>query len=157
MAAILAVCAPLAFAHGNNYGNQGPSGGVIAGGAAGFGGSASGSAASNSTGSVAAGTEVVGSGYSLQAAGAISGGSATIGGQVAPSGATVNTGTTQYAVSGGFGATDQVGMQGNSILNGNSAFSSSDNTASGTANFATGAIGGIAGFQSIGDFSHNNW
>jgi hypothetical protein len=149
LAAALAVSAPLAFAHGGNYGNQG---GAIGGGAAAFGGAAYGSASSSSTGNAAAGSEVIGSGYSIQAAGAISGGSASIGGSVNYQGAQVQTSTTQYAVTGGFGATDQAGMSGNVIENGNSAFSSSNNSATGNAVFGVGEIAGIAGFGSIGNW-----
>jgi len=161
LAAALAASAPLAFAHGGNYGNQGgpsSSSTIVAGGAAGFGGAAYGSANSVSQGNAAAGTEVVGNGYSIQAAGAISGGSATIGGQVTPSGATVNTSTTQYAVTGGYGSTDQVGLQNGVILNGNSAFASSTNNASGNAVFGVGAIGVIADITQISNINpNNNW
>lgn len=162
--ALLAASCGLAFAHGgsngnNGYGNQGPTtnAGVVIVGGQGFAGDVVGSASSVTQGSAVAGSQVEGNGYSFQAAGAISGGSAQIGGQVGPSGATVTTSTTNYAVTGGFGATNQPATNGDGLItNGNDAFGSSVNNASGSANFQTGAFGGIAGFASIENISSPN-
>lgn len=144
LAVALAASAPLAMAHGVGGGV------VIGGGAAGFIGSASGGASSVSGGSATAGSQVLGNGYSIQGAGAISGGSASIGGTVTPSGAVVNTSTTNYALSGNFGATNQQVMSGSTIVNGSQAFGTTKNDAWGSAQFATGGFGFIAGIGGIG-------
>jgi len=146
IAAALAAAAPLVFAHG------GQDGGAVFGGAAGFYAGAQGTAASSSQGSATSGSQVTGNGYSFQAAGALSGGSATIGGDIGVDHATVVTNTTNYAVTGGFGATNQPGMSsdGTSILNGNQAFATTTNAAQGQAVFGVGAIGGVVAIGSIG-------
>lgn len=141
----------MAFAHGGGS-PSGPQGGVIGGIGAGFYSGASGSAKSASQGSATAGSMVQGSGYSFQAAGAVSGGSATIGGNIGIDHATVSTSTTNYAVTGGFGATNQAvhDADGN-ILNGNQAFANTTNSAKGKAQWGAGAIGGVIAIGSLGD------
>lgn len=149
-ALMLAFAFPV-WAHGGD-------GGTVYGGAAGFYSGAQGTVSSNSQGSATAGSQITGSGYSFQAAGALSGGSATVGGDIGVDHATINTQTTNYAVTGGFGATNQPAMSadGSSILNGNQAFGTTSNVADGQGAWGVGAIGVIASIGSIGNIDGGN-
>lgn len=149
-ALMLAFAFPV-WAHGGDSGTS-------YGGAAGFYSGAQGTISSNSQGSATAGSQITGSGYSFQAAGALSGGQATVGGDIGVDHATINTSTTNYAVTGGFGATNQPGMSsdGSSILNGNQAFATTSNVADGTGAWGVGEIGAIGTIGSIGNIGGGN-
>lgn len=150
LAAALAVAAFNASAAGLGAGI------VIGGGATGFAGAVSGNAYSNSTGSAVAASQVNGYGSSFQHTDGFTGGTATIGGVVNQNGAQVVTGATQVAQVNSVGnVTGNAPINvGNAIANGTAGFSETKVGSYGTANFQTGAIGGLAGFGGVVGFGN---
>lgn len=135
-----------AYAHGNGNGVGG--GVVIGGAAAGYAGSVTGSAGSYSSGNAVAATQVNGYGSSFQHTDGFTGGTATVGGSVNHLGAQVVTGTTQVAQVNSYGSVSgnaPIEVAGGLIANGTGGLGKTDTYAGGTANFATGAIGGVIG------------
>lgn len=129
----------------------GVAGGIAVGGVAtGWAGQAGGTAESTTSGQAVAVGQVAGTGFSNQSAIANSGGTATIGGIVNSTTATVGTATTQYANINTVGATDQLALNAEGLIqNGAIAQGQTANEATGTASFNVGQIGAVVGIGGI--------
>ncbi len=151
LAAILAVSS-IGLAQASGIG-----GAIVVGGVGqAWAGDISGTAKSVSNGTAIAASQIAGNGTSFQHTDGFAGGNASIGGTITPVGATVATNTNQWAqvnsygnISGPGAIAEQTVGKNTTIVNGTMGFGSSENKASGKANFQVGQIGGIVGIGGV--------